>query len=227
MIASAPPQVRFLTRVVTPDEYDAATRRSPAACPLFALGDTRTGRQLLRDAAADAAAPLAALPPCRLAAITRALADRAAALLQSHATTSGIAATGCGDGASRVTSTGSDSEACCSSDFKLDPECRSPAGSGPPRKMDGPGSGPFALGPASGAAFASASLTSTATDDAVSPAGRGASAVGHALSSSPPQPQPQPPPPPPATADGDGPAGGRPAGAGALERLLQRYHRVG
>jgi hypothetical protein len=57
------PQVRHLTRVVTCDEYDAATRRSPAACPLFAAGDTRCGRFLLRDAAADAAAPTAGLSP--------------------------------------------------------------------------------------------------------------------------------------------------------------------
>ena len=34
-------QVRIVRRVIDSDEYDAAVRRSPAACPLFALGDER------------------------------------------------------------------------------------------------------------------------------------------------------------------------------------------
>ena len=39
--APAPSQVRIVRRVIDSDEYDAAVRRSPAACPLFALGDER------------------------------------------------------------------------------------------------------------------------------------------------------------------------------------------
>jgi hypothetical protein len=64
--------VRYLTRTVTPDEYDAAARRAPETCPMYYMGDRRTGRQLLADFEADAAArlqppgPLAppAAPPC-------------------------------------------------------------------------------------------------------------------------------------------------------------------
>ena len=48
-------------RAIGPDEYDEATRRRPEACPMFALGDRRSGRQLLADFAADNATPLAAL----------------------------------------------------------------------------------------------------------------------------------------------------------------------
>ena len=36
-----------MIEVVTPDEYDAAVRRDPFSCPLAALGDRRTGRELL------------------------------------------------------------------------------------------------------------------------------------------------------------------------------------
>jgi hypothetical protein len=71
--------------VVSPDDYDAAACHSPAACPLFAMGDARTGRQLLRDAHADAAAPAAALPPARVRAVVGRLAVRAATLCQALA----------------------------------------------------------------------------------------------------------------------------------------------
>ena len=40
---------------ISPEEYDEAVLRRPRTCPLWALGDRRSGRQLLADAAADAA----------------------------------------------------------------------------------------------------------------------------------------------------------------------------
>ena len=41
--ARLPPrrQIRVSRRLIGPEEYDAATRRAPAACPLFAMGDER------------------------------------------------------------------------------------------------------------------------------------------------------------------------------------------
>ncbi len=39
---------------IGPDEYDEAVRLHPETCPLWTLGDRRTGRQLLADATADA-----------------------------------------------------------------------------------------------------------------------------------------------------------------------------
>ena len=54
-------QVRFLTRIVTPDDYDAAARLRPETCPMYYMGDRRTGRQLLADFDADAAVTVAAL----------------------------------------------------------------------------------------------------------------------------------------------------------------------
>ncbi len=41
--------------------YNAAARRNPAACPFVRLGDSRSGRQLLADAAADASRTVAEL----------------------------------------------------------------------------------------------------------------------------------------------------------------------
>jgi hypothetical protein len=35
-------------QAISPDDYDAALRRAPADCPLFALGDARPGRLLLQ-----------------------------------------------------------------------------------------------------------------------------------------------------------------------------------
>ena len=49
--------MRYLTRTVTPDEYDEAVRRAPETCPMYYMGDRRTGRQLLDDFEADAASP--------------------------------------------------------------------------------------------------------------------------------------------------------------------------
>ena len=46
-------------RRITPEEYDDAALRRPASVPLRAMGDLRTGRQLLADADADRAAPFA------------------------------------------------------------------------------------------------------------------------------------------------------------------------
>ena len=35
-------QANVTIKVITADEYDEATRRSPASCPLYAIGDTRS-----------------------------------------------------------------------------------------------------------------------------------------------------------------------------------------
>jgi hypothetical protein len=55
--------VRYLTRVVTPEEYDEAVRRVPEMCPMYYMGDRRTGRQLLDDFDADAASPFPCATP--------------------------------------------------------------------------------------------------------------------------------------------------------------------
>ncbi len=39
-------QVARLHRVVTAEEYDDAARRKPMTCPLLAMGDYRSGRQV-------------------------------------------------------------------------------------------------------------------------------------------------------------------------------------
>ncbi len=57
-----------MTRVITPDEYDAAVRSDPALCPLYVLGDRRSGRELLAAAYTDAqrtVARMAATPAGR------------------------------------------------------------------------------------------------------------------------------------------------------------------
>ena len=53
-------QVRYLTRVVTPEEYDAAVQRWPEMCPLYYMGDRRSGQQLLDDFDSDAGVSVAA-----------------------------------------------------------------------------------------------------------------------------------------------------------------------
>ncbi len=53
-------QVRYLTRTVTPGE---AVRRAPETCPMYYMGDRRTGRQLLDDFEADAASQLQRAAP--------------------------------------------------------------------------------------------------------------------------------------------------------------------
>ena len=50
-----PRQLRHSYAPIGPDEYDAAVRRAPSLCVPHAMGDHRSGRQLLADAAADAA----------------------------------------------------------------------------------------------------------------------------------------------------------------------------
>ncbi len=53
--------MRYLTRIVTPDDYDTAVRLRPETCPMYYMGDRRTGRQLLDEADADAAITVATL----------------------------------------------------------------------------------------------------------------------------------------------------------------------
>ena len=40
------PQVRYLTRTLTAEEYDEAVRSQPETCPMHYMGDRRTGRQV-------------------------------------------------------------------------------------------------------------------------------------------------------------------------------------
>ncbi len=47
-------QTKNSLRVVTPEEYDDAVCRDPTASPLYALGDRRSGRELLAAASEDA-----------------------------------------------------------------------------------------------------------------------------------------------------------------------------
>ena len=39
-------QVRHSYEPISPEEYDAAAAHHPACCPLFAMGDRRSGRQV-------------------------------------------------------------------------------------------------------------------------------------------------------------------------------------
>ena len=57
-------QLKHVTRAACPDEYDAAVARDPTTSINAALGDRRTGRQLLADAAADRQSPLSVLAAC-------------------------------------------------------------------------------------------------------------------------------------------------------------------
>jgi hypothetical protein len=45
--------VTHVHRIIDAAEYDAAVRSVPGECPLFVMGDLRSGRQLLEDFAAD------------------------------------------------------------------------------------------------------------------------------------------------------------------------------
>ena len=54
-------KTKNLVLSITPDEYDDAVRRTPALCPLFALGDRRSGRELLAAADYDAQRSLAGM----------------------------------------------------------------------------------------------------------------------------------------------------------------------
>jgi hypothetical protein len=53
--------VRFLTRLISPADYDDATRRRPELCPLFYMGDRRSGQELLNGFDTDAAVSIATL----------------------------------------------------------------------------------------------------------------------------------------------------------------------
>ncbi len=59
-------QTKSMIRTVTPDEYDAATRSNPELCPLYALGDHRSGRELLAAAASDAQHTVAGMAATRV-----------------------------------------------------------------------------------------------------------------------------------------------------------------
>ena len=74
-------QIKAAHRVIDPDEYDDAARRWPHLCPLVALGDARTGRELLADAAADSA-EAERIGPLRSSAAGRAVLDRIAGRLE-------------------------------------------------------------------------------------------------------------------------------------------------
>jgi hypothetical protein len=50
--------VRILIRTITAEQYDEAAAACPECCPLIALGDCRTGQQLLQDAPLDFAISL-------------------------------------------------------------------------------------------------------------------------------------------------------------------------
>ena len=58
-------QLRHITRVITPEEYDAAVHSTPHLCPLLLAGDWRTGRQLLADAPSDSEETMASLVASR------------------------------------------------------------------------------------------------------------------------------------------------------------------
>jgi hypothetical protein len=58
-------QTKNVMRAVTPEEYDAAVLRDPAMSPLYALGDRRSGRELLAAADNDAQRTLLAFAATR------------------------------------------------------------------------------------------------------------------------------------------------------------------
>jgi hypothetical protein len=58
-------QTKNIMRIITAEEYDDAVRRNPTACPLYALGDRRSGRELLAAAARDAQCTLFAMTATR------------------------------------------------------------------------------------------------------------------------------------------------------------------
>ena len=45
-------QISYVTRLITPDDYNAAVTSSPSSCPLVLAGDLRSGRQVCHRAAA-------------------------------------------------------------------------------------------------------------------------------------------------------------------------------
>ena len=67
---ATPLQVRHSFHPVSPEQYDAVADHTPLSCPLRALGDTRSGRQLLADADTDAAITIGS-PRCTAAGAGR------------------------------------------------------------------------------------------------------------------------------------------------------------
>ena len=65
-----PLQVRHSFHPVSPEQYDAVADHNPLSCPLRALGDARSGRQLLADADTDAAIKIGS-PRCTAAGAGR------------------------------------------------------------------------------------------------------------------------------------------------------------
>ncbi len=58
-------QIKHVTEVVGPDEYDEAVRRDPMVSALSATGDLRTGQQLLADAAEDRLRSVGRMAACQ------------------------------------------------------------------------------------------------------------------------------------------------------------------
>ena len=52
-------------RTISAEEYDAAVIALPDTCPLVLIGDRRSGRQLLADAAKDLDQPFSAIAASR------------------------------------------------------------------------------------------------------------------------------------------------------------------
>ncbi len=59
--ACAARQVKNITQVISPEEYDEAVRADPMSSTLSATGDHRPGRQLLADAVTDRLQTVASL----------------------------------------------------------------------------------------------------------------------------------------------------------------------
>ncbi len=72
-------QTKNIMRVVTPEEYDDAVRRNPTASPLYALGDRRSGIELLAAVDEDAKNSLLAMTATQAG---RAELDRIAAAVE-------------------------------------------------------------------------------------------------------------------------------------------------
>ena len=63
--------MRYLARAVSAEEYDVAVQRWPEMCPLYYMGDRRTGQQLLDDFDSDAGVSVSvALSPACPAAMS-------------------------------------------------------------------------------------------------------------------------------------------------------------
>ena len=90
--------MRYLTRVVTAEEYDEAVRRVPEMCPLYYMGDRRTGRQLLADFDADAAAAAALSRPASPASLPSPRGSASPPSTPSSALECGGGGGGCGWG---------------------------------------------------------------------------------------------------------------------------------